>query len=107
MRENQYGISATTDIPNVANIFFIYNQTQCADAGPHPYRHTCSTAKANPKANAHINQTPIFQRIFQNLRATGACSCSLYFEESKILRPLPVPLLEKRLKFVAIIAIIS
>ena len=77
------------------------------DADPHPYRHICSTANESPNANAHINQTPIFQRIFQNLRATGVCSCSLYELDSKIFKPLPEPLLEKMLNFTAMLAIIS
>ena len=74
MRENQYGISAITDKPHVANIFLIYNHTQCPVAGPQPYLQMCSMAKDKPNAKAHISHTPIFQRIFQNLRATGACS---------------------------------
>jgi hypothetical protein len=107
VRENQNGISATTDTPHVKNIFFKYIPTQCAVAGPHPYRQTCSTAKDKPKAKAQASHTHIFQRMFQNLRATGVCSCSLYFVESKIFKPLPEPLLDKMLNFVAMIAIIS
>ena len=76
-------------------------------AGPQPYRHMCSTAKDNPNKIAHIIQIPTFQRIFQNFRAIGVCSCSLYALDSKIFNPLPEPLFDKMLNFIAMIDIIS
>ena len=101
-REIQPGISATTDMPPVVNIFIKYMRVHAADAGDQPYRQMCSAINANANANAHTNQIPIAHRIVQNIWAMGLRWCSLYALELNIFNPLDEPPAEKNLNLAAI-----